>query len=108
MKTAQEFAADLQSRMDQSRDVKGKPEVMERMIRNNGGDAVKVVKKMVLQPELHEGFLRMIRLGHERLTLEATILEYPELFTSEELACAQWRLESARKVAFDSKSATAN
>ncbi|WP_312938408.1 hypothetical protein [Stutzerimonas nitrititolerans] len=98
MTLEQEFAADLNTMMDKSHALGGKPHAMRRKLHNAPGGAVSMAQKAMLQSTIHKGMVRMIKLGREDLTLEALVIKYAQkgLFSNQILQTAQWRLTQAR------------
>ena len=106
MSLEKEFATELDAMMDQSLALGGKPQAMRRKLNNRTGSAANIARDAMLQGTVHEGMVRMIKLGREDLTLEALVVKYAEkgLFSSEIRQCAEWRLGEGRRLSQESPS----
>lgn len=73
------------------------PTGFEQMLENK--HAVELAKELVMSGKFHTGLKRLIREGRPDLTLEHVMLgpEFSQLFSTEELKTAQWRLDNALK-----------
>jgi hypothetical protein len=55
------------------------------------------IERLVIQGEIQTGFKRLKALNMLEWTIEAAVLQFPEVFTNRQIrAAAEWRLQQAR------------
>lgn len=93
------FAEDVKKQMEESELCGGKPELMRKKITSARGGAYAVAVESMKSGVIHQGCLRMVKMGREDLTLEYLVLRYKDtgLFDQETLDGAQRRLAQAHK-----------
>jgi len=88
------FADRVRMSVEQSADLGYYPARFAAMLRSQ--PAVNVAVAMVSSGELQHGLRRLARMGRLDLSLEALMLQYPDLFSAAILECARWRLEQLK------------
>ena len=94
MNSRDKFYAAVSSAIEQAKDLGYNPTRFEEMIRNS--HPVEVGKKLVVSGDFQLGIVGMAKLNRKDLTIESIMLlpEFSNLFTTDELAAAQWRLDN--------------
>lgn len=62
--------------------------------------AVEASKQLIQNGDIQSGLLRLLRLGREDLTIEATVLQprWAKLFNDTDRELARWRLAEAHRM----------
>ncbi|KPZ65999.1 hypothetical protein AN394_04185 [Pseudoalteromonas sp. P1-26] len=90
------FEAKVRSAVKECYEIGYAPTRFESMIRKS--HPVEVAKKFVVSGEFQYGFKELLKLGKSDLTIESIMLDesFKELFSSNELAAAEWRLKMGK------------
>lgn len=93
---AEQFTARLHDAIAKTRELGYNPQRFANKVDTT--DSVHLARTYVSTAELHDGFKEVISMGRSDLTMEAIMLEpqFAPLFSPQELAAAQWRLDQAR------------
>ncbi|TVK92313.1 hypothetical protein AYI83_19190 [Shewanella algae] len=88
------FEAKVLSAVKECYEIGYAPTRFEAMIQKS--HPVEVAKKFVVSGEFQYGFKELLKLGKSELTIESIMLDesFKELFSNDELAAAEWRLEN--------------
>ncbi|MEI7843864.1 MAG: hypothetical protein WCI39_12640 [Gallionellaceae bacterium] len=91
-----EFTRRFKDAIKQSNELGYPPTRIEQMLATLG--AVNTAKRLVIQSEIHVGFIQMAGIGRKDLTIESLLLEpqFQTLFTEDERFAAQWRLDQVK------------
>jgi hypothetical protein len=97
MSLRDEFDAAVRSATERCLDIGYHPNIFRQMIERQ--HPVEVGKRLVLSGELQHGIRELAKLNHLELTIESIMLqpEFGELFSSQELDAARWRLQHVRQ-----------
>lgn len=104
MDAAIKFNDDLLQKINESEAIGGKPSKLELKIRNRENNSVRVAIESVTSGNIHEGLVRLVKMGRTDLSLEQLVIDYADskLFTKDIVECAKWRLAQAQDLATES------
>ena len=93
-----EYTAALRTADETCRRLGYYPARFEQMLQHDAEANLKLAKALITSGKVHDGLKRLAKMGHLELSLERISLEerFRPLFTPDEVAATEWRLEQVQ------------